>query len=94
LLQYNIKLFETIKEDTGISWWDENRRKINEVIKMCNDWQIEHRQDRYYAELTLARINSIKAWSSDQDNRELSGWQIEILDEIEEHIREVLSDND
>lgn len=94
MLQYNIKLFEEIDTDTNISWWNENREKVNTAIKMCNDWQINHRQDRYFAELTLAKINSIRVWNNDRGDSELSDWQVEILDEIEEHIKSVLSDNE
>lgn len=89
-MQYNIKLFEELDTNTGIDWWDTNREKVNEAIRMCNEWQINHRQDRYYAELVLAKINSIRVWNDDRASSNLNDWQIELLNTIEDHVNSVV----
>jgi hypothetical protein len=89
-MYYNIKLFEELDTDTNIGWWNFNREKVNEAIRLCNDWQINHRQDRYYATLVLAKIQSIRIWNKDRCNDDLSDWQLEILDEIEKHVKSVI----
>lgn len=89
-MHFNIKLFEELETDTNIGWWNHNRAKVNEAIRLCNEWQINHRQDVYFAELVLAKVKSIKAWSEDKGNSELSEWQIDILDEIEKHVNSVI----
>lgn len=85
-MQYNIKLFEEIDANTSIEWWNENRTKVNEVIRMCNNWAIYHRQDRYYAELVLAKIESIRKWNKDRGDKHLSDWQLKILADIKSHV--------
>lgn len=91
-MEYNIKLFEELEVDTDISWWNENRSKINEVIKLHTNWQLKHRQDRYYAELVIAKVESVRVWNEDKGNGKLSDWQVEILDDIKTHVEEVLKE--
>lgn len=91
-MQFNIKLIEKLETDTGIEWWNVNREKINEVIELHSDWQINHRQDCYRAELVLAKVKSVRKWSEDRGSKELGGWQIEILNEIEEHVESVIEE--
>jgi hypothetical protein len=90
-MHYNIKLFEELETDTNIGWWNYHREKVNEAIRMVNNWQINHKQDRYEAELVIAKVNSIRRWSKEECDEKLSGWQLEILDEIENHVKEVIN---
>ena len=90
-MKYNIKLMEELDIDTPIEWWNENRRKINEVIRMFNEWQIDHRQDEYNAELVLAKVKSLRDWNK-SGNKEFNDWQIDILDNVENHVVKVIEE--
>jgi len=50
------KLFEELDVPTGIDWWDRNRRKINEVIISCNDWQTKYKFDDFQRDVVLENI--------------------------------------
>ncbi|NUJ17429.1 hypothetical protein FKN04_12670 [Bacillus glycinifermentans] len=89
-MEYNIKLIEELDTNTNIEWWNDNRKRINQVIKLFNDWQIEHRQDSYFGHLVLAKVNTLREWNKDEGDSGFNDWQLEILDEIEQHVKEVL----
>ncbi|TPG68634.1 hypothetical protein EEL31_08945 [Brevibacillus laterosporus] len=75
-----ILLQETIELDTGISWWDTNRKRLNEVITCFNDWQTVHRFDNFEREVVIARISSCRKYGA---YNSFSKWQYELLDEME-----------
>jgi hypothetical protein len=74
-----IKLLEELETDTGIGWWDANRRKLNEVIQCFNDWQVKHKFDSFEKDVLLARINACRRYGEENS---FSGWQYELLDEM------------
>jgi len=75
-----VKCMEELDENTPIGWWNENRRKINEIIRLYNEWQTVHHFDRYQKEIVKGRSLALKKWA--EEGSEFSDWQIEILDEI------------
>lgn len=83
-----IEYIEELDTNTGISWWDENRRRLNSVIQCFNNWQIKYRFDEFEKEVVIARIKALRKYSEERDDRSFSDWQYEILDKMEEFIVE------
>ena len=85
-----IEYIEELDEDTNIGWWNTNRKKLNSVIQIFNDWQIKHRFDEFEKEVLIARIKACRKYG---DNNDFSDWQYEILDDMEKFIVEVEMEN-
>lgn len=82
-----LHLINNVDENTGISWWDENRKKLNELIRDFNDWQIVHRFDMWQLKILEAKIDMVKRYSDEAGDASFSEWQLDIIKEIEDHIR-------
>lgn len=80
-----IKLLEPHDTNTDISWWNANRRRLNDVIYAFNAWQTQHRFDQWEKEKLQAQITLCRQFG--QDNH-FSDWQFETLDEMEAFIEE------
>lgn len=79
-----IKIIEELEVDTDIEWWNENRKRINVIIRMFNEWQTKHRFDSYEKKVLEAHIKSLRRSHRENDGyHEFSDWQIDIIDEIE-----------
>jgi len=85
-----IEYIEELDEDTNIGWWNTNRKKLNSVIQIFNDWQIKHRFDEFEKEVLIARIKACRKYG---DNNDFSDWQYEILDDMEKFIAEFEMEN-
>lgn len=81
-----IKLIREIDENVSIEWWKRNRQEINTIIRMFNDWQIDKQFDKFHGEVVKAKANLLKDNSEDLS---MSDWQIEILNQIIEHIETI-----
>lgn len=81
-----IKLIELLDEDTGINWWDVNRKRVNEVITLFNNLQFNpHFSD--WDKLTVqAKLDLCREFGK---NHDFGDWQFEILDEIEEVLKKL-----
>lgn len=53
----HILLIEEWCTNTGIDPWDNSRKKINEVIKLFNEWQTKHWFDKKKGLIVLAMID-------------------------------------
>lgn len=80
-----IKLMELVDADTGISWWDRNRERLNETITLFNDWQTKHRFATWEKEILKANINLCRAFG---EAKKFSDWHFEILNDMETFIKE------
>jgi hypothetical protein len=81
-----MELMLDVSDTTGISWWDENRRRLNEAIRTYNVY-IEGllkgiAVTPYYP---LAKVEQIRKYGK---ANEFSGWQFDVLDEIERRLKE------
>lgn len=85
-----IEYIEELDEDTNIGWWNTNRKKLNSVIQIFNDWQIKHRFEEFEKEVLIARIKTCRKYG---DNNDFSDWQYEILDDMEKFIAEFEMEN-
>lgn len=85
----NIKYLNELETDTTINWWNSNRIKINDVIKIFNEWQTEHDFSEKHKKILLARIEALKEYGKDHS---FSEWQFIIINEMEEHIKKVESE--
>lgn len=79
-----VYLIEELDVDTGIDWWDGNRRKLNSVIKMFNEWQTIHKFDEFEKEVVLAKINAVRKWGCGYNS--FSDWELDLLNEMENYI--------
>ena len=68
-----------------VRWHQVNRRKINEGIRMFNQWQIGGFDD-FKKEVLLARIKSLRTYGETSD---FADWQFDILNEMRSHIQEI-----
>lgn len=84
-----IKLMEMVDQNTGISWWDVNRKRLNEVMTAFNEWQVKHRFDSFELEVLTARLKLCREFGDDNN---FSDWQYALLDEMEEFISEYLKE--
>lgn len=80
-----LKLIEKADENTSISWWNENRKKINSIIDMFNDWQTVYRFNSFRKKIVLARIDSLRK-ENEESKYEFSDWQLNLLTEMEEFL--------
>lgn len=87
------KLFEESDTNTGIDWWNKNREKINVVVRLVNKWQLEEAYDERKGVGILAEIEYIRKKHPRYDDKELSDWQYDILDEIESFVKEQMEEN-
>jgi hypothetical protein len=87
----DIKLITYLDTDTSIDWWNGNRKRLNEVIERFNKWQTDYRFDQWEMKVVKAMIVSCRKYG---EKNNFSDWQFEILDEIEEFIKEYKSDTD
>ena len=71
--------------DIDIEWHKINRTKINEIIKLFNNWQV-NKFDDFEREILIARIKSLRRWGETAD---FADWQFDILTEMEDHIEKV-----
>ena len=81
-----IKYLYELDADKSIKWWNDNRAKINDVIRLFNEWQIEHTFDEKQKKILLARIEVLKEYGNEHS---FSEWQFEMIDEMEAHIKKV-----
>ncbi len=79
-----VKFIEEVSEQTGISWWDENRRKLNEAIRWYNEFIGTHNRS---SEMVLAKVDQIRRYGESND---FSDWQYDILNEIESKVKEAM----
>jgi len=76
-------LIERLDTDTGISWWDANRRRLNDVIHKFNEWQTVHRFDDWERQVVKAYIELCERAGEDLD---FSDWQFELLTEMKQFL--------
>lgn len=81
-----IKLIREIDENVPIEWWKRNRQEINTIIRMFNDWQIDKMFDKFRGEVVKVKANLLK---DESEKLSMSEWQIEILNQIIEHIETI-----
>ncbi len=86
-----LHLINSVDENTGISWWDENRKKLNELIRDFNDWQIVHRFDMWQLKVLEAKIDMVKKYHDEAGDGCFSDWQLDIIKEMEDHIGDIKS---
>ena len=79
-----IKYIYELETNESIEWWNHNRSKINEVIKLFNEWQTEHDFDRKHKKILLARVEALKEYGKENS---FSEWQFEKIKEMEDHIK-------
>jgi len=72
-----MEFIEEWSETTGIGWWDENRKKLNEAIRWYNEF-IEKKNRT--SEAVLAKVDQIRRYGN---NNGFSRDQREELDNIE-----------
>lgn len=77
-----ILLLEEADEDTQISWWNANRKMLNEIIRAFNEWQLRgfSIHSRYVVEALLNRCEQ----SAESNN--FSDWQMETLSQMRQHL--------
>lgn len=78
-----LHIIEELEVNTGIDWWDENRRRINKVISEFNNWQTKSRFDEFEKQVVLARIEACRKYGNEHD---FSDWQYDLLNEMETFI--------
>ncbi len=78
-----IELIEEVDEDVSIDWWKQNRKDLNKVIRLYNEWQSVTNFDIHYGKFVLSHANMLKESS---EYKSYASWQIEILDTIIERI--------
>lgn len=71
---YRVELLEL---DTGIDWWDENRKVINKAINEFNKYQLGYSD--YGNNMMIALIKDTIEYG---DNHDFSGWQYNLLNEM------------
>jgi len=76
-------LIDEIEVDTNINWWNENRRKLNKVIRKFNNWQTVDKFDEYEKDVVLAMIDTCRR---DGGDKSFSEWQYDILNDMEKFI--------
>ena len=85
-----IKYLYELGTDEPIKWWNDNRSKINDVIKLFNEWQTEHSFSEKQKEILLARIEALKEYGREHSFAE---WQFAAITEMEDHIKKVEENN-
>lgn len=85
-MEYKFK--EKWNEDTDISWWKVSRKKLNKIIEIYNNWQIQENFDKEKARFVLANIEYGKQTFASSD--EGSGYRDELI-EMEEFVRDCLN---
>lgn len=85
------KIIDLLETDTNVSWWDENRSRINRVIKEFNNFQLEYQFDEYRAKIVKAKIKLCREYGKENN---FDDWQYEILDKMEEFLRYYISEDE
>jgi hypothetical protein len=75
-----MRFIEELSETTGISWWDENRKRINEAIQWYNEFVENGTRS---PELIIAKVDQIRRFGQ---KNEFSRWQFDILNDIESRV--------
>ena len=87
-MEYKFK--DTWNEDTDIPWQKECRGKLNKIIEVYNNWQIDYDVDKEKSKVVLAKIEYGKQTIGSRDGG--SGYRDE-LDEMEEFVKSRITDN-
>jgi Zn ribbon nucleic-acid-binding protein len=66
-----MKFMPEVSEATDISWWTENRKKINEAIKCYNSFAEGNRERNF----VLTKVNQIREYGTRND---FADWQYKI----------------
>jgi len=85
-----IKYLYELETSDPIEWRNDNRKKINEVIRLFNEWQIEHDFAEKQKRVLLARIEALKEYGKEHSFAE---WQFATITEMEDHIRKFEEDH-
>lgn len=78
------KFEEKWDENTGIGWWDECRKELNQIIDVYNHWQMEDNFSEEKSKLVLAKIEYGKQTIGSRDGG--SGYW-DTLDEMEKFVK-------
>ena len=82
------KLEERWNENTGISWWNESRKKLNVIIDFYNEWQTKHLFNEKRAHILLTKIKKGKDTIGSIDGG--SGYW-DKLDEMEKFVKSCIN---
>jgi hypothetical protein len=84
-MRIKIKLIEPLETNTDVTWWNINRKRINKVIKLFNEWQTIHKFDDFEAKVVKAHIVSCRKLGSKEW---FSSWRFDLLNEMDNFITE------
>lgn len=81
-----ILLLKEVDEDTDIEWWTTNRKKLNEVIRSFNQWQLNgfSEDGRTVVSQAVADVQEFG------DNNSFSEWQFDIIKEMRQHLEKTV----
>lgn len=85
-MEYNFKKYWN--ENTGIGWWDECRKELNQIIICYNNWQMQDDFSEEKAKFVLAKIEYGKQTIGSRDGG--SGYWDE-LDEMEQFVKSCIN---
>lgn len=81
-----VLLLKEIDEETDIEWWTTNRKKLNEVIRSFNQWQLNGFSEEG-REVVSQAVETLKEFG---DNNSFSDWQFDIITEMREHLEKTV----
>jgi hypothetical protein len=78
-----MKIIEELDVNTPIDWWNDNRSKLNAVIRLFDAYQLVQNQNMQA--VLLAKIISVREWGKSHN---FSEWQYNLLNDMEQCVLE------